>query len=187
MLSKNNNLPQSLLSIFALFLLIFISATTVTALNPIVEESSANLTSGKVAGISRQAVVKPLDIKLASTDSSAVISRDVSDEDIASISLKFDSLRSGIFNEELVSIYNPNNEIVKTKVSFYLPEDLKGKVKVYLEDEKDSLIMYTQDKSYGPKTITLSELSKRNFRVRVESLESLSTPVEFVFSFAHGY
>jgi len=192
MSAKNINYPQSLLVVAALFGLIAVSTTTITALNPILEDSNANLTSGNVAGVSTINEQKlPLEINLSnSTPGSVFETKLVSDSTlntIATVKLNAEKLRSGSLEQYLLSIYNPNNKVVKTKVEFFFPEELKGKVKVYLEDDKDSLIMYTQEQSYGPKTITLENLSSRNFKIRVENSVSIVTPVEFALSFTNGY
>jgi len=192
MSAKNINYPQSLLVVAALFGLIAVSATTITALNPILEDSNANLTSGNVAGVSTINEQKlPLEINLSNSTSRSIFETklvtDSTLNTIATVKLNAEKLQSGSLEQYLLSIYNPNNKVVKTKVEFFFPEELKGKVKVYLEDDKDSLIMYTQEQSYGPKTITLENLSSRNFKIRVENSVSIVTPVEFALSFTNGY
>ncbi len=192
MSAKNINYPQSLLVVAALFGLIAVSTTTITALNPILEDSNANLTSGNVAGVSTINEQKlPLEINLSNSTSRSIFETklvtDSTLNTIATVKLNAEKLQSGSLEQYLLSIYNPNNKVVKTKVEFFFPEELKGKVKVYLEDDKDSLIMYTQEQSYGPKTITLENLSSRNFKIRVENSVSIVTPVEFALSFTNGY
>lgn len=192
MLSNNSNLLQSTLAVSALFLVISLTTVTITSLNPIVEESTALLEGPSVAGIFTDAKQKyPLDINLSNSSLKGVftssIVRNKDNNFTASVKLNSPGLGIGTTKQEIIELYNPNNQVIKTKVSFYMAEELKGKVKVYLEDEKDTLVMYTIDESYGPKTITIPELSHRNFVIRIESIEQIVEPIEFVLSLTEGY
>lgn len=192
MLSNNSNLLQSTLAVSALFLVISLATVTITSLNPIIEESTAMLEGPGVAGISTDAKQKyPLDVNLSNSSLKGVftssIVRNNANNSSASIKLNSPGLGMGTTRQEVLELYNPNNQVIRTKVSFYMAEELKGKIKVYLEDEKDTLVMYTIDESYGPKTITLPELSNRNFVIRIESSEQIVEPVELVLSLTEGY
>ncbi len=167
--------------------LVLVSAISVSMLNPIVEQYGSNINSGGVAGISTEAhTALPLVVNdTFKQDPKFKISREENIDGQASFNLSASNLLKGTYSGSLFNIYNPNNTEIKTKASFNIPEALKGKIKVYLEDEKDSLIMYTREESFGPKTITLDKFSEREFDFKLEVLEHLSS-VEMIFSLADG-
>lgn len=192
MLSNNSvKFSQIGLSVFALFALILVSGVTVTALNPIVEDSKSNINSGNVAGISTINESLSLNLSLNLPEATnfnvhTINSHGEENGTFGTVIVDAESLAKGTYTEDLLNIYNPNNAVVRAKVKFFLLQELKGKLKVYLEDAKDSLIMYTIEQSYGAKTITMPELSERNFKLKVEALEDIETPIELVFVFTVG-
>ncbi len=176
--------------VIGLFSLLLISASAVSLMNPIVETSSQNINSGNVAGVStinNQAIEIKEDFFINSSfNINKFNSTQEESKILASYVVSKDTLSYGTYTENFLSFYNPNNAEVRIKSTFYIPEDLKGKIKVYLEDEFDSLIMYTTDLSFGPKTITFDPLEQRNFRFRIEAVENIETNVQLIFSFAVG-
>jgi len=192
-LSNNSvKISQISLSVIALFAIILISGVTVTALNPIVEDSKTNINSGKVAGVSTTNLQNfSLNLELNNQKNSnfnvhLINSHSEDSRAFGTIIVDSSNLAKGIYVEDLLTIYNPNNVSAKAKVKFFLPQELKGKIKIYLEDAKDSLVMYTIEESYGPKTITLPELSERKFKLKIEAIEDVLVPVELVFVFTVG-
>lgn len=168
-----------------------VSGTTISILNPVVEQSSSNVAAGTIKGVATSGDFLPLDLSL-NTDSDSMFrintlaTHNENNNTIGTIVVSSDNLAKGDYSESLLTLYNPNNKSAKAKVSFFLQEELKGQLKVYLEDEKDSLIMYTIEESYGMKTITLPELSERNFSIRLEAEEDINTNIELVFVFTVG-
>lgn len=187
----STKLSQGALASVALLSLMLITGVTISALNPIVEQSSSNITSGTVKGISSDQEALPLDLSLNVIEGTEfrinmLSTHNQNDKALGTVIVSKDNLIKGSYSESLVKVYNPNIQTAKAKVSFYLPEELKGNLKVYLEDEKDSLIMYTIEESYGSKTITIPELSERNFSIRLEAEEDINTKFELVFVFTVG-
>ncbi|MBE2280769.1 MAG: hypothetical protein IAE91_10285 [Ignavibacteriaceae bacterium] len=181
---KTIKYSQSTLAIAIMLVVILISSASITMLNPIVEQSSSNLTSGNVAGISTDTgELVPLQLNVSEFRTPTLnVSKQVGEQnELGNIIVRGASLSQGIFEQHLFTIYNPNNFEAKSKVQFFMPQNLKGKMKIYLQDSKDSLIMYTQEESYGAKTITLPSLSERSFKVHIETIENIDSPFELVF------
>lgn len=181
---KTIKYSQSTLAIAIMLVVILISSASITMLNPIVEQSSSNLTSGNVAGISTgTGELVPLQLNVSEFRTPTLnVSKQVGEQnELGNIIVRGASLSQGIFEQHLFTIYNPNNFEAKSKVQFFMPQNLKGKMKIYLQDSKDSLIMYTQEESYGAKTITLPSLSERSFKVHIETIENIDSPFELVF------
>lgn len=190
---KNTNILKISLSAFSLLSLLLIAGSSVMLLNPIVENESSNITSGRVAGVSVSQVNReevPLDINVSNSISTIFTKSSVinpASDLLLNTLISFNDLKAGKLSEDYVSIYNPNPIEVKTKVKFLIPENLKGKVKFYLEDNKDLIVLYSIEESYGPKTITLAPFETRSFALKTEVLQDVNFKSEVAISFTEGF
>lgn len=174
----------NILSFLGLLLVVGFSSISVSSLNPVL--INPNMSIGSVAGISS---LMPVNISiLEDVNSDFIVNKIETYEEnvISSYRLNSPTLSQGIHSQKAFKLVNPNNGEVNFKVNFKMPNELKGKVKAYLKDSRDTLIMFTQERSYGAKTVTLRDLEERNFNFIVEVEDSINEPVEFVITFTHG-
>lgn len=179
--SKYIKFIKVLVSITLVFLLMFLVGISVTALNPIIEQGGINITASNVLGASIKDSIKnstnPFNLELANSNLAQFQMIENN-----SWSIKLQNQTKGRQVIDFVTLKNPNPLDIKLKVDFLIPQELKGKVKIYLEDANDSLIMYTVEQSYGKKTISLKSYQERFFKLRFEFLEDIENS-EFIISF----